>query len=206
MILFDFDGVFVNTFDSLRELTRLFDGVDVPPEEYRSFFDGHLFEHPRRNEFKSFDDPILKNNFYAGYRDRLSSHSLIDGIDEVTRSLAENYEMHVVTSGDQDSISLYLQNNGLRSHFGSVLGWQTHESKIEKFKMLGVSKEEAKNHLFITDTLGDLEQANSLGLPAIGVSWGFHNEDRLKKGNPYAIANTPQELLLLVRDFYRKTN
>lgn len=203
MILFDFDGVFVNTFETLRELTRRFDGLEVPVHEYREFFDGHIYEHPRRSEFKSFDDPVLKKGFFDGYNDALLSHPLIPGIFEVVQALSRSHTLHVVTSGDQESIAAFLKHHGLREHFGEVLGWQTHESKVEKFKMLGMSPATAGEHLFITDTLGDLHQAKRIGLPTIGVTWGFHEAERLQKGQPEAIVQNAEELIAAVDRFYR---
>ncbi len=206
MIIFDFDGVIVNTFDLLRDLTRRFDGVDVAVDEYKSFFDGHLFEHPRRAEFKSFDDPVLKKKFYDGYRAELPMHNLVSGIDHVISGLAAQHSLHIVTSGDEKSISLYLAQQNLLPHFKSVLGWQTSESKVEKFRLLGVDTKTAHEHFFVTDTLGDLLQAAQIGLPSIGVSWGFHDEVRLARGNPLAVVHTPEQLIATLARHYANSS
>jgi phosphoglycolate phosphatase len=201
MILFDFDGVFVDTLDAIRSLAYKFDKVELSVEEFKSLFDGHIFENPRRAELRSFDDPVLKKGFYDGYSDSLPSHQIKSGIEDVIANLSRMHDLHIVTSGDQESISRYLEQQNLRQHFKEVLGWQVSESKVEKFRILGINEENAKEHIFITDTLGDLEQANKIGLPAIGVTWGFHEEERLRRGNPYAIVNTPAELLALIKEW-----
>ena len=194
MILFDFDGVFVNTFELLRVMALDIDGVHFSPEEYRDFFNGHIFDSHLRAKLKSFDDPALRRRFLEVYRAALPTHALISGIDVVVAEVARQYPVHLVTSGDEISIHDYLENKALRHHFRSLLGWQTHESKVEKFKMLGIGQGSAQPALFVTDTLGDIAQAHALGIPTIAVTWGFHEEERLRRGNPYAIVNTPVEL------------
>lgn len=194
MILFDFDGVFVDTFEMLRQLAWEIDGVVLSPEEYRELFDGHIFETNRRQELKSFDSPELRKKFLEAYRSALPNHLLCPGIDVVVAQIATQYPVHMVTSGDELSINAYLKQANLHHHFQSVLGWQTHESKVEKFKMLGLGSSAKQPALFVTDTLGDIAQASALNIPTVAVTWGFHGEDRLKRGNPHAIVKTPAEL------------
>ena len=49
-------------------------------------------------------------------------------------------------------------------------------SKVEKFKMVeekyGVA---AADMVFVTDTLGDLREADTAGVPTVAVTWGAHD-------------------------------
>jgi phosphoglycolate phosphatase-like HAD superfamily hydrolase len=200
-IIFDFDGVVVDTFDLLRGLTREIDGMILEPEEYKQLFDGHLYDYDKREKFKSFDVRELKERFMVGYREGLAQLPLVPGIDAVIMNLAGQADLHIVTNGHQDIITDFLGDRGIRHYFGQVLGYQTSESKLKKFEMLGISGESSKNHLFVTDTLGDLREAAKISLPSIGVTWGFHDETRLKNGNSLAIATTPDELLKFALGF-----
>ena len=68
-------------------------------------------------------------------------------------------------------------------------------SKIKKFnKFLRKYKISKEQCIFITDTLGDILESNKVGIPSIGVSWGYHNKETLKKGSPIFIADTIEEL------------
>ncbi|MFH1582653.1 MAG: HAD hydrolase-like protein, partial [bacterium] len=57
---------------------------------------------------------------------------------------------------------------------------------------------EPKDCVFITDTLGDIREAASLGVKSIGVSWGFQEKGNLLKGKPISIAEKPKDLLNIV--------
>ena len=46
----------------------------------------------------------------------------------------------------------------------------------------------------ITDTLGDLREASAVDLKTIAVTWGYHDEETLRKGNPAALVDNPAEL------------
>ena len=75
------------------------------------------------------------------------------------------------------------------------MGGDIHRSKVAKIQMIlkkhGIKPAEA---IFITDTLGDMREAIKCGVLSIGVTWGFHEKERLQKGNPFVIVETPQEL------------
>jgi phosphoglycolate phosphatase len=75
---------------------------------------------------------------------------------------------------------------------------------VEKIKMVfnkyGVS---ANNCLFVTDTLGDLLEAEKTGVEGIGVTWGFHGAETLKRGNPVALVDTPDELVAEIDRYFK---
>ncbi|MFZ3015756.1 MAG: HAD hydrolase-like protein, partial [Minisyncoccia bacterium] len=51
-----------------------------------------------------------------------------------------------------------------------------------------------KDVVFITDSLGDILEGNECGVKSIGVTWGLHGRETLKKGNPVAIIDDPRDL------------
>ena len=194
-VIFDFDGVIVDTFETLRRLTRLHDGVPLDPEGYREFFEGNVLDNGTKRKFISFHDENVKKQFIDEYGVRLhADHAPVQGIAEAIRDIATAYDLHLVTSGPGKIISDFLHHHQLGSHFGKVLGYEIEHSKVKKFAMLGAHGTDAAGHLYITDTLGDLHEAARAGMPAIAVTWGFHDEVRLKRGGPIAITRTPGEL------------
>lgn len=199
-IIFDFDGVIVDTYDLCHHLTTTYDQLSLPHDQYVTLFDGNLFEHPLRPQLKSFDDEGLKKQFFEAYAEGIQKHEIVAGMQEVLNSLVGKGQLHIVTNGHSDIIRDFLMSRGIGQHFKSVLGYQVAESKVKKFKMLGLHGEEVKNHLFVTDTLGDLRAAAEIGLPTIAVAWGFHDAQRLEKGNPLAIVRTPAELIQSIRE------
>ena len=93
----------------------------------------------------------------------------------------------------------------MRSFFEKLDGDMiVHNNKTERinnaFEKYGVGP---KDCVFITDTLGDMREAASCGIPSIGVTWGFHKKNNLEKGNPFKIAETPEELIEAVADYFK---
>ena len=203
-VIFDFDGVIVDTFEALRRLTRIHDGVPLDPEGYREFFEGNVLDNGTKRKFISFHDEDVKKKFIDEYGVRLhTDHAPIPGIAEAIRDIATAYELHLVTSGPAKIIGDFLHRHELGGHFGKVLGYEIEHSKVKKFAMLGAHGTDATGHLYVTDTLGDLREAAHAGMPAIAVTWGFHDEARLKQGNPFAIVRSPDELREAINEYNR---
>jgi phosphoglycolate phosphatase-like HAD superfamily hydrolase len=68
-------------------------------------------------------------------------------------------------------------------------------------KKYNITKE---NCLFITDTLGDLLEARKIGIRAIAFASGFHEKERLEKGNPINIVSSFEKLFPLVNNIFNK--
>ena len=202
-VIFDFDGVIASTFEMCRSLTKEFDGVALDAEAYKEFFDGNVLDNGTKRKFISFHDISVKMKFLVEYARRLhDEHLPVPGIKEVIAELAIRHDLHIVTSGDTKIISDFLKRHSLREHFGEVLGYDVAHSKVEKFAMLGASGNEARNYMYITDTLGDLKEAAKAGLPAIAVTWGFHDEKRLRRGDSLVIVRTPRELKQAIDEYH----
>jgi len=87
------------------------------------------------------------------------------------------------------------------SCFTEVLGVDFHKSKVEKFKYL-FQKYDLKPEeiLFVTDTLGDILEANKVHVRTIAVDFGFHDRERLEKGKPFKIISGFTEMLEVIRN------
>ncbi|MBU1557929.1 hypothetical protein KKC45_03125 [Patescibacteria group bacterium] len=57
--------------------------------------------------------------------------------------------------------------------------------------------------MFITDTLGDIREASEMDIKSIGVTWGFHNRETLKRGNPFNIAEKPEDLSSAIDNYFQ---
>lgn len=187
-IIFDFDGVIADTFDILFAISQ-----ELHPETKRDDFlahhDGNVYEEPRI----MFTDESAAR-LYQEYRNRLTPSHIQNALNPVLR-LAKNYRLYIISSNDETGINAVLENSGLTHCFQAVLGYDTHKSKIEKFKMLerdyGV---DLKKAVFITDTLGDIKEAKKLGITTIAQTFGSHPRERLEQGEPYKIVDTWEEV------------
>lgn len=119
--------------------------------------------------------------------------------------LGESYDLFIISSNMEQALNSYLKNNKISHIFKEVLGVESHKSKIHKFKLLkkkhGLNK---NNSLFITDTLGDILEANKAGVKTIAVDFGFHERARLERGKPHKIVSDFKEIHSAVKILTKK--
>ena len=193
-IIFDFDGVIHDTFEFHRTRVQEFSGAELPKQVYKDMHNGNFFEDiPKEIKHINWFE-------YAKYVFKEQSNLKVNQeIQSIVTELSDKYDLYIITSAHQDNITAYLTNNNLINKFVDILGADSHKSKVEKFKILfekyNLSKD---NCVFITDTLGDILEANTLGITTIAVDFGYHDRKTLQKGNPYKIisnfADIPEEI------------
>lgn len=194
-IIFDFDGVIHDTFEIAYKLDRQLI-PDLTRDDCRDLFMGNLFEDKRITpEFlEKFHE--LQENVYKGLRieEKIKNHLL---------DLKKKFRLFIVTSNKEAALKHYFDNNQLHNFFEDILGLETHKSKKEKFRVLldryRLNKGEC---IFVTDTLGDLIEANHFGLKAIAVDFGFHSKQILEKGRPLAIISDLSEIESQIKKIY----
>ncbi len=126
------------------------------------------------------------------------------GMLDVIKSLTENYPLIIVSSTITSPIREYMEGHRATSYFKEIMGNDVHKSKVEKIKMIfdkyGVGP---NNCVFITDTLGDIREAEKTGVKSIAVTWGFHDKETLARGNPITIVDKPEELLIEIEKYFQ---
>lgn len=200
-ILFDFDGVIVNTYDMCFDINKILD-PDINHELYRSYFEGNIYESVENKNLKVSNNLI---DFKSEYERRLhGDHKPEDIMIDVIRTLAESYELFIVSSSPSKVIEEFLINHKLESCFQEILGADVHKSKIVKINdILTRHVVPSHNCLFITDTLGDIREGEKVGVKAIAVTWGFHAKETLEKGNPFAVISNPNELVSTIEQYFK---
>ena len=190
-VIFDFDGVIVDSFSLALEINRrTIPGLTL--EEYSKKFEGNINETMAKYNF----DTGREQEYFKEYGSCLNTRKLISGIKETILSLAQKYSLVIVSSTTTEIIKKYLRCHELKGSFLDVLGNDVNYSKVHKFKMIFKKYNiEANDCVFITDTLGDIREAEEVGIPTIAVTGGFHDEKTLKKGNPIAITHNSKDLL-----------
>ena len=194
-VIFDFDGVVYDTFDFHRRKIREFTGVDLSEDDFRSIHNG--------NFYSSVPDAIKSVNwpdYVLFVYPEQSSFKIKDDVKKTIISLSKDFDLFMVTSGGTKNISDCLRNNNLLSLFKEVLGLESHKSKVDKFRFIfskyGLSPDDC---VFVTDTLGDILEANKVGLRSIAVDFGFHDRKTLTKGDPFTIVSGFEEIEKIIR-------
>lgn len=199
IVLFDFDGVLVDSFELSYQAAREA-GAPVTRERQRKLFEGNLFESLKGLKNLSADH---EEQYYKTYTPRLFETAPMEGIAEVLEELGEVYQLVLVSSTISSPIQGYLGMHGLARHFDWVMGGDVHKSKTVKIQMvLKEYKAKSGDCVFITDTLGDMREAAKCEVRSIGVTWGFHEKERLQKGDFFALVDRMEDLPPAVHSFF----
>jgi len=196
IIAFDFDGVIVDSiklsYDINKELMP-----DLDYEDWRTWSNGNFHEIVRkRNDIKF----LFNDDNYRYFRKRYNKEVLkilpIAGINNILNKMNEKYTLVVISSNSQKSIELYLKKHNLIHYFQDLLGEETSQSKVEKFKfVIKKYNTNSENLLLITDSLGDIKEANELNIKSLAVLWGIHDHSTLNLAAPHSIIARPEEIL-----------
>jgi phosphoglycolate phosphatase len=192
IIFFDFDGVIVNTCQLSFEINKeMFS--DLEYEEMVAWADGNVCNQNLRESYS----PYHRDHYFEQYQEKIKSILPVEGIEGVFKKLnSMGYKLIIVSSSDEDSIDGFLKTYGLEKYFIEVMARKYHASKVEKLKnSLDKYKVKAQNTVLITDSTGDVKEAEEVKIKTIGVSWGIHSPERLKERGADFIAGIPEDIV-----------
>lgn len=195
-IVFDFDGVILNSFDTvLRCLRSLHEQYQLPTlnrEKLEELFDGNLWENHARLGLTETEEHQLKEDLKILLAHTQDTMSLVPEMGEVLETLAQHYTLIIVSSNHAENIGTRLKKEGLAQNFTSILGAENPGNKMEKIRHIIASTSE--EIFFVTDTRGDVLEMQGLAIHTIAVSWGYHSPERLALAKPEITLHSPKEL------------
>jgi len=191
-IIFDFDGVIHDTFELAYKVNVEVFGDRFSEEDYRSLFDGNIYDKAEITEENS-------RKFFELQNDSFKSLKIEENVKENLVKLADKYLLFIISSNQEETLKTYFQNNNFTHVFKEILGSETHKSKVEKFKILFDKYGFGPNDcVFVTDTLGDIIEGNKVGVKTVGVDFGFHERERLERANPFRIVSSFDEIVEVI--------
>ncbi|MBU1557930.1 HAD hydrolase-like protein [Patescibacteria group bacterium] len=134
-ILFDFDGVIVDSFQVAFGVTKKI-CPHLTENQYKKRFEGNIndWEEPVNLHTKECRHDI---DFFGEYIPLLKKEAqIVPGIKKVILELEKKYELVVISSTITSPILDFLESSNLVSHFNWVMGNDVHKSKVEKMKMV----------------------------------------------------------------------
>lgn len=201
-ILFDFDGVVVDSFAPAFEVNKII-CPHITEYEYKKRFEGNI------NNWK---DTVFEHNencrhdvdFFAEYLPRMRKQvKMVPGMEKIIKEMSHEYSLIIISSTVSSHIVELLNKFNLSNCFIEIMGNDVHNSKVEKIKIVFSKYGITHNHcVFVTDTLGDIREAAHMKVDAIGVSWGFHESETLSKGKPFRIIDKPGDLPLVISEYF----
>jgi phosphoglycolate phosphatase len=196
-VVFDFDGVLADSFEFHRERVGKFIGCDLSIQEYKDIHNGNFFDEDLNKKFKGVN--------WQDYRDLIYDEQIVwdldENIREVVKFLSNNYDLSIITSAGTRNIEGCLGHNSLSDCFQDILGAESSVLKTDRFKYLFKKYNLVPDDfIFVTDTLGDIKEANEVDVKSIAVDFGFHDKETLKKGNPLKIISNFNEISDIIKE------
>ncbi len=148
---------------------------------------------------------FYKSSFRARREEGLLGEPLYDGIADLLASLhASGWRLAVATGKSDRGLAACLAAHGIADLFISLQTADRHPSKPHPAMLeaaLTDAGAEPHQSVMIGDTTFDMLMAKSIGVPAIGVAWGYHTAHELRGGGAHAIAETVDDLATLLAAF-----
>ena len=199
LILFDFDGVLANTTEISYKI-HAEKNKGLTKERWQEFAFGNFWENYNKAVKEGKHIPA-DDNYYDSYKKALDTLNIHDVLHESILSLAKDYKLAIISSSNSSYINDFLEKEGILKYFSDVFGVDTHTSKILKIKnILQKYDLKPKDAVFITDTLGDIKEANECKVKSIGVTWGLHEREILEREKPFKIIGNPADLVKTIKE------
>ena len=207
-ILFDLDGTLTDSGEGIINcaiITLEHYGLSVPSREEMRVFVGP----PLHDTFIEFGVPEEQvDEAIAIYRKRYVpigayENTPYPGVENLLDTLQkEGCRLYVATSKPEAMSIKILEHFDLAKYFTKICGAANDRSRNTKEAVISYLLEqtgEKGNMIMVGDTVYDVEGAKALGIPCIGVSWGYGEVADMEKAGAVSIAHSMEELLSALR-------
>ncbi len=124
------------------------------------------------------------------------------GIAQLLQKLHhDGHKLYVATSKPEIMAEHILQHFGLDSYFTIICGSTLDSNRITKADVIRHLMKQLPSDgkiIMIGDTIYDIEGANELSLPSIGVSWGYGNLEEMRTAGAIGIADSMDSLYEMI--------
>ena len=202
LLLFDFDGVLVDSLDVYEAVVRqCLEAIGQPIVQTRADYltlyqDNFYGEIARRGvDLSAFLAEL------ARIRPHIDTSLLkpLPAMAPVLLTLAERHRLMLISSNSAEVIQVLLNRMGVSKCFDAVLGADFLLDKTEKIVHVQNSSGFAKEDIYyVGDTAGDIREAHRAGIRSVAVTWGWHDRAALEAVAPDFLIDSPQALLNLL--------
>lgn len=209
-IIWDLDGTLVDSMPIIARSmnrTRLAHGlVEKPLAELRPFIGPSI--HHTFASFLATDDAERIEQAVGYYREcydkEMADSPVFAGIPEVLEELHKSgCQQFVATAKYHKAAAKLLEAVGLARWFVDIYGSEVGGERSHKPDLLAyLLRQEGlrpAETLMIGDTHYDMAAARANNLTAIGVTWGYGENDDLIEGGAHSLVASPEELIQTIR-------
>lgn len=209
-LLFDLDGTLTDSGEGIihcGQETLAHFGLEVPSyDDLRP-----MVGPPLRDSLRRFG--VSEENMEEAvevYRQAYVDHGQYEnfpypGVEDLLKKLRnDGYRLYVATSKPEVMAEHILKHFGLDQYFDVICGSTLDSNRITKADVIRhLLKQLPKDEkiLMIGDTIYDIAGANELGLPSIGVAWGYGDLPQMKAAGAIGIAESMDALYQMIANF-----
>ncbi|MBW4933615.1 HAD family hydrolase [Marinobacter sp. F4206] len=205
VVIFDWDGTLVDSVEHIAEsLHQAATELGYPQLEREAYRDiiglgmvealEKLYPGISRDEMNA-----IREGYGRYFFSKVTSpQNVFKGMADVVTDLRTSGRgCSVATGKSRRGLDMALVSSGLGKHFDITRCADETRSKPdpamleEIVRFYGIDPSEA---VMIGDTRYDLDMAQRLGMPSIGVEWGVHKRDVLEDYSPHAVVNSVADL------------
>jgi phosphoglycolate phosphatase len=215
LAIFDCDGTLVDSGATIhRALRAAFDahGLECPPPAVsRKVIGLSLFEAMARLAPDADHEALTRSYKDAFFTMRTDGHveePLFDGILPLLDMLESDGWVLAVATGKSDrGLRHCLESHGIHARFMSLQTADRHPSKPHPAMALAAIAETGaapETSVVIGDTSYDIGMALAAGAGAIGAAWGYHEAHELAAAGAHGVADAPNDVLAIARQWVEK--
>jgi phosphoglycolate phosphatase len=209
VIIFDFDGTIANTLKladqvylelSTRYQLKAFTKAEIHELKHLSFQERlkmhhiSVFKLPRmiRRTRQIVSKIILTSEPFPEIK------NMIEGL------ILEGYIITIVSSNSQKNIQSFLSHHQFPP-FETILGNASFFGKDRLLKKL-MRKYPNSKYLYVGDETRDIISTKEVFCPVVAVTWGYDDEEMLKKAEPDYLVSDVESLNHVIQDHFKKGN
>ena len=202
VFIFDFDGTLADTFPLVVDVTYELSGAPRLPQskvaELRSL---PMLSAVMRLGVHPWQVPKLIWWTRRRMFSRMQEVAAFPGIVETIHELAlDGHRLYVLTSNRRQNVEVFLQTHRLARYFEDVVSVYYGNAFYKVYglrRLLARDKIKAADCYYVGNEVLDLHAAAHVGVRGIGTTWSGHARAVLAAAKPFAIIDTPKELLEL---------
>ncbi len=205
-IIFDFDGVIIDSIDNQRQ--ALVESYKLVVGEGRPPFDEFLSHNGDSlgNIFLKMKLPLAMVEHYRKFSsEKIESINIYNGMRDLLKQLTDDgYNCALCTGKDRKRTLEILDKLMLNEYFEAVVCSDDvskpkpyPDSLILAIEKLGIGPD---NAVMVGDAKNDILCAINTGVRVIAVSWGGIAKEILERESPDRIVNTVEELSAAIRE------
>jgi phosphoglycolate phosphatase len=207
LINFDFDGVIADTFDRLLAVciaaqASIAEGR-APVERDLQTLENLTFEGLADHlEIPQMAVPGFLQAVFGLQQKEQDTVRFFPGMAALLEDLGQSSDIAIITSSSADLVGGYLAEHGVFESVSSICGGETGRSKKDSI-LANIEQFSAnpRQTYMVGDAISDIRQGKAAGIMTVAVGWGFHDCELLLRKTPDYLADSPEELLKILRSF-----